>query len=99
MKRGGSVYILTNVHNQVLYTGVTSDLVKRIAEHRDQKYEKSFSSQYNVAKLVYFANFLTIEEAIAEEKRIKGGSRAKKLKLIESINREWKDLWEEISKW
>ncbi len=99
MQRGGSVYILTNIHNQVLYTGVTSDLVKRISEHRDSRYENSFTAAYNVHKLVYFQNFLTIEEAIAEEKRIKGGSRAKKIKLIEEHNPEWKDLWEVISKW
>ena len=99
MQRGGSVYILTNIHNQVLYTGVTSDLIKRISEHRDSMYENSFTAAYNVHKLVYFQNFLTIEEAIAEEKRIKGGSRSKKIKLIEEQNPEWKDLWEVISKW
>ena len=99
MKRGGSVYILTNSHNQVLYTGVTSDLFKRISEHRENKYEKSFTASYNVYKLVYYQNFLTIVEAIAEEKRIKGGSRARKIKLIEGVNSEWKDLWEMISNW
>ena len=83
----------------MLYTGVTSDLVKRISEHRDSKYENSFTAAYNVHKLVYFQNFLTIEEAIAEEKRIKGGSRSKKIKLIEEQNPEWKDLWEVICKW
>lgn len=99
MKRGGTVYILTNVHNQVLYTGVTSDLVKRIQEHKEKKYFKSFSAFYNVDKLVYYENYLTIEEAIAEEKRIKGGSRTSKIKLIVSINPEWKDLWDDVSKW
>ena len=99
MKRGGSVYLITNIHNQVLYTGVTSDLVKRITEHRESKYEKSFTAAYNINKLVYYENYLNIEEAIAEEKRIKGGSRAKKIKMIEGKNPEWKDLWEEISKW
>ena len=99
MKTGGSVYILTNSHNQVLYTGVTADLIKRISEHKENKYEKSFTASYNVYKLVYYQNFLTIIEAIAEEKRIKGGSRARKIKLIEGINPDWKDLWEMISKW
>ena len=99
MKRGGSVYLITNIHNQVLYTGVTSDLVKRITENRESKYEKSFTAAYNINKLVYYENYLNIEEAIAEEKRIKGGSRAKKIKMIEGKNPEWKDLWEEISKW
>ena len=99
MQRGGSVYIITNVHHQVLYTGVTSDLTKRVQEHKEKKYERSFSAYYNVDKLVYYENYLNIEEAIAEEKRIKGGSRAKKIRLIESKNAEWRDLWEEVSKW
>ncbi len=99
MKRGGSVYILTNVHNKVLYTGVTADLIKRVSEHKEKKYEKSFSALYQVNKLVYFENYSTIEEAIAEEKRIKGGSRAKKIQLIIAKNPEWKDLWEDINKW
>ena len=99
MKKGGSVYILTNVHNQVLYTGVTSDLIKRIVEHKEHKYEKSFSASYHLDKLVYYENYLTIEEAIAEEKRIKGGNRAQKIKLIMFKNPAWRNLWEDISKW
>ncbi len=99
MQRGGTVYITTNIPNQVLYTGVTSDLVSRISQHREKFFQKSFTSKYNVSKLVYYKFFSTIEEAIAEEKRIKGGSRQKKINLITSINSEWKDLWEEISKW
>jgi putative endonuclease len=99
MKRGGSVYILTNVHNQVLYTGVTSELVKRISEHKEKKHDKSFSAAYQVEKLVYYENYLTIEEAILEEKRIKGGNRAQKITMIVSKNPEWRDLWEDISKW
>ncbi len=99
MKRGGSVYIMTNVHNQVLYAGVTSDLVQRIQQHKNKTFSTSFSSKYNLDKLVYYESYLNIEEAILEEKRIKGGSRVKKIKLIESKNPEWKDLWEEVSKW
>jgi len=99
MQRGGSVYIMTNIHHQVLYTGVTSDLVRRVQEHREKKYEKSFSALYHVDILVFYESYLNIEEAIAEEKRIKGGSRAKKIKLIEAKNPAWLDLWEEISKW
>jgi putative endonuclease len=99
MKKGGSVYILTNLHNQVLYTGVTSELLKRISEHKEKKYGKSFSASYRVDKLVYYENYLTIEEAILEEKRIKGGSRAQKINMIISKNPEWRDLWEDISKW
>ena len=59
----------------------------------------SFANKYNLDKLVYHESFLTIEEAISEEKRIKGGSRAKKIKLIENKNPVWKDLWEEVSRW
>lgn len=93
MKRGGSVYILTSVDNSVLYTGVTSDLQKRISEHREKKYPFSFTAKYNIHKLVYYNWFSTIDEAIAEEKRIKGGSRKKKIELIEMMNKEWKDFW------
>src|SRR4051812_40159126 len=57
MQRGGTVYILTNVHNTVLYTGVTSDLLKRLIEHKQKKYEKSFTNKYNIDKLVYYAGF------------------------------------------
>jgi putative endonuclease len=99
MQRGGTVYITTNIHNQVLYTGVTSDLVARISQHKEKFFPQSFTTKYNVSKLVYYKFFPTIKEAIAEEKRIKGGSREKKISLINSMNPGWKDLWEEISKW
>lgn len=85
MGRGGSVYILTNQNNGVFYTGVTSNLLVRIEEHRNKFFAKCFTSRYNISKLVYFKNFSTIEDAIAEEKRIKGGSRKCKVALIESI--------------
>jgi putative endonuclease len=96
MERGGAVYILTNQANNVLYTGVTSNLPARISEHIEKKYPYSFTAKYNVGKLVYYAGFHTIEEAIAEEKRIKGGSRKKKILLIESINPNWNDLLTEL---
>ncbi|MDP2042291.1 MAG: GIY-YIG nuclease family protein [Algoriphagus sp.] len=99
MQKGGAIYILTNNHNRVLYTGVTNDLVRRIFEHRDGLSPKSFSAKYNVTKLVYFESFHSIEEAISREKQIKGGSRKKKEDLINSINPDWKDLWEEIQNW
>jgi putative endonuclease len=99
MKKGGTVYIITNVHNEVLYVGVTSDLVQRIQQHKNKESKTSFSSKYNLDKLVYYESFATIEEAIAEEKRIKGGSRVKKIKLIQTINPHWKDLREDVSKW
>jgi putative endonuclease len=92
MERGGAIYILTNKNNTVLYTGVTSDLRKRLYEHKNKIYTTSFTGKYNVSKLVYFEVFSLIEEAIAREKQIKGGSRKKKLDLINSINPEWNDL-------
>jgi putative endonuclease len=100
MERGGTVYIMTNKRRTVLYTGVTSSLISRVIKHRNGVYPNSFSSRYNTIHLVYYRTFSTIEEAIAEEKRIKGGSRKNKINLIESMNPEWKDLWEtEVSKW
>ena len=100
MQRGGFVYILTSKTNTVLYTGVTSNLVVRIHQHLQKDIRQSFTSRYNVFKLVYFCAYPTINEAIAEEKRIKAGSRKKKIDLIESINSSWEDLWEkEVSKW
>jgi putative endonuclease len=100
MTYGGCVYILTNIFHTVLYTGVTSDLIVRIQQHLNKELPNSFASKYNSVKLVYYKNFSRIEDAIAEEKRIKGGSRQKKMDLIGSINPKWEDLWEkEVSKW
>ncbi len=91
MERGGYIYILTNKNNTVRYTGVTSNLANRLHEHRTGKYITSFTHRYNVTKLVYFEEFISIEEAIFREKQIKAGSRQKKLDLINSFNPEWKD--------
>jgi len=91
----GYVYLLMNRANSVIYTGVTSDLQKRIYEHK-QGLTKGFTSKYNVDKLVYYETFDAIESAISREKQIKGGSRKDKLKLIESINPEFRDLYEEL---
>jgi len=96
MERGGCVYIMTNSFNNVLYTGVTSDLQSRILQHKNNKFPKSFTSKYNCYKLVYFMFFPTIEDAIAEEKRIKGGSRQQKINLIIGLNPIWKDLYYEL---
>ncbi len=87
------VYILFNQRNGTLYTGVTSDLVKRDWEHKN-KTSEGFSKKYCVDKLGYFEVFEDINEAIAREKQIKAGSRKKKLTLIESVNPNWKDLSE-----
>lgn len=99
MKRGGSVYIITNQHHTTLYVGVTSDLLKRITQHREKFYPNSFSAKYNLNKLVYFENLPTITEAIAREKQLKAGSRKKKIDLINTMNPKWDDLFEVIKEW
>ena len=86
------VYILSNSHNTVLYTGVTNDLQRRCFEHK-QKIIKGFRQKYNVDKLVYFEQFDFAESAIAREKQIKGYSRTKKNALIGSFNKEWVELY------
>jgi len=90
------VYIMTNKNNSVLYTGVTNNLVKRVYEHKE-KLIKGFTAKYNANKLVWFAETSSIEEAIKREKQIKAGSRQKKIDLINSMNPEWKDLYEDIT--
>lgn len=95
MKKTGYVYILTNKAKTVLYTGVTSDLVGRIWQHKNKVY-KGFTSKYNVDIIVYYEMIDLIIDAIAREKQIKGGSRAKKVALINSINPDWVDLYPEI---
>jgi putative endonuclease len=92
MLKKGYTYILTNKNHTVLYTGVTSNLPKRMEEHRTGKYKSSFSHRYNVVLLVYIEEYNSIVDAIAREKQIKAGSRQKKLDLINGINPEWKDL-------
>ena len=99
MEKGGAVYIITNLHNTTLYIGVTSDLYSRIVEHKEKHYPKSFSAKYNLNKLVYFALFDSIEEAIDREKQLKAGSRKKKEELINLINSDWRDLFEDIKDW
>ena len=96
MVRGGFIYILTNKNNTTLYIGVTSNLKERIYEHKTGKYKKSFSYRYNLKKLVYYEGFTSIEEAIAREKQLKGGSRKKKIELINSFNPGWNDLYDNI---
>ena len=90
------VYILTNQKNTVLYIGVTSNINKRISEHKAHKYPNSFSAKYKTSKLVYFEKFQKMTDAIAREKQLKAGSRLKKEILINSINPEWKDLAADI---
>ncbi len=87
----GFVYLLTNPHNTVLYTGVTSNLHRRIYEHRS-KLIPGFTKKYNCIKLVYYEVHEDIESAIAREKQIKAGSREKILTLIKAMNPSWQDL-------
>jgi len=89
------VYIITNKNNTVLYIGVTNNLVRRIYQHKN-KTISSFSSKYNLNKLVYYEVFPRIELAIEREKQLKAGSRAKKNLLIQSINPNSEDLYSQI---
>ena len=88
------VYIMTNYNNTVLYTGVTSELENRCIQHRTKNYPDSFTSKYNINKLVYYESFGNISDAITREKQIKAGSRKKKIDLIEKDNPKWNDLFE-----
>jgi putative endonuclease len=90
---------MTNQRNGTLYVGVTARLVERVYEHRTHANVNSFTAKYDCNILVYYNTFEFIEEAISEEKRIKGSSRQKKLQLIERMNPNWNDLWDEIKDW
>ena len=87
------VYILSNAHKTVLYTGVTNDLIRRVYEHKEHLDKNSFTSQYNVEYLMYYEVTNNPEAAIAREKQIKGWNRKRKEKLINEMNPEWKDLY------
>jgi len=89
-------YITTNKSNRVLYTGVTSNIKSRTESHKTKKYPNSFTARYNADKLVWFEEFTSIIDASKREKQIKAGSRAKKLKLINEMNPEWKDLYKTL---
>ena len=90
------VYILTNKPKGTLYIGVTSNLPQRIEEHKQKRYENSFSARYNLNKLVYYEQFQMIGDAIGREKQLKSGNRATKEQLINSINPNLNDLYDEI---
>ena len=94
MVQGGCVYIMTNKMHTVLYTGVTSDIIGRIWKHKNKVYPESFTAKYNCNKLVYYYFYPRIEEAIAAEKAVQAGNRKNKIKLINSINPEWADLYD-----
>jgi putative endonuclease len=86
---------MTNKNNTVLYTGVTNDLKRRVYQHKHYMC-KGFTKKYNIIKLVYIEVFQDAYNAITREKQIKAGSRRKKLELINSINPEWKDLYDMV---
>lgn len=89
------VYILTNKNNYVLYTGVTSNILKRIYQHK-HKVHLGFTNRYNVSKLVYYEVYEDPETAIKREKTIKNLLRRKKIDLVKSMNPNFKDLYKEI---
>jgi putative endonuclease len=95
MEKQYYVYIMTNKNNTVLYTGITNDLKRRTYEHKN-KLTEAFSCRYNITKLVHYEISEDVESAILREKQIKGGSRAKKIALINNSNPEWRDLYNEL---
>ena len=90
------VYILSNNHKNVIYTGVTNDLTRRVYEHKNHLDKGSFTSRYNVENLFYYEVTTDIDSAIAREKQIKGWNRKRKEKLIEAKNPDWIDLYDNI---
>ena len=91
-----AVYIMANRKNGTLYTGVTSNLVQRVWQHRDAAVP-GFTTKYGCKMLVWFEVHDEMLAAIAREKQVKGGSRAKKIALIEAMNPEWHDLWSDLA--
>lgn len=89
--------MMTNKLHTVIYTGVTSDLFRRVYEHKE-KFVNGFTKKYKANKLVYFEEFKDIEYAIQREKQIKGYLREKKIRLIESTNKGWRDLYKILKK-
>ena len=90
------VYLMTNVHNTVIYCGVTNNLARRVYEHKNGL-GGIFTKKYNVNKLVYYEVGDNVNAALAREKQIKGGSRKKKIDLVDGVNPEWKDLFDEVT--
>ena len=93
------VYIVTNKNKTVLYTGITNDLYRRLAEHKENSIpfrHPSFAGQYNTSFLLYYEHFQNVDQAIAREKEIKGWRRSKKEALIKTLNPDWNFLNDEI---
>ncbi len=89
------VYILSSFHNRVLYTGVTSDLIGRVYQHKN-KLADGFTKKYNIDRLVWYEQHGDVNEAIKREKQIKRWNREWKIEMIEKMNSEWRDLYQEI---
>ncbi len=89
------VYIMTNAKHTSLYTGVTNDLKRRVWEHKE-KFVEGFTKKYNIDMLIYYEVCEDIYSAISLEKQIKAGSRKNKIELVNNMNREWRDLYEEL---
>ena len=87
------VYILTNKHHTVLYTGVTNDLIRRIYEHKNHLDKNSFTAKYKVSKLVYFEETSDVRAALEREKQIKSWSRDRKTDLVFEMNPHWVDIY------
>ncbi len=96
MEKQPAVYIMASKRNGTLYTGVTSNLVRRAYQHRERMID-GFTNKYGCKLLVFFEIYDDMENAILREKQIKAGSRKKKLNLIEEMNPEWKDLYDDIT--
>ena len=90
------VYILSNITNTTIYTGVTNDLVRRVYEHKSDFDKESFATKYAVHKLVYFESTPSRYAAISREKQIKSWNRKRKNQLVESMNPKWEDLYNTI---
>ena len=90
------IYILTNRSNEVLYTGMTNDLERRVYEHKKHIDPKAFTTRYNVDQLVYFESYSDPQYAIEREKQIKSWNRKRKIQLIENLNPQWLDLYDDL---
>lgn len=90
------VYILTNANKNLIYIGVTNNLIRRVYEHKHHLDKGSYTARYNIDQLVYFEETSDVEAAISREKQLKGWNRARKNRLVESKNPEWKDIYTQI---
>ncbi len=95
---GGYVYLMTNLSRHPIYTGVTSDLVRRVYEHREHLIPNAYTSKYRLTRLVCFEPYDDIHTAIQREKNIKHYSWRWKADMVEAMNPDWRDLWDEIAK-